>query len=1257
MPDTINRFVGGRNTDVDKTLIPNTQYIEAHNLELTESGEFYALKNLQGTLPVETISTNTSTRILGEYAVRFYREQTQDFVDGILVFSYIPNSVFNIRFYDIGNDVLYQLYEKPVDSSFTSDDRLVDAVNYPENGIDIVQFTDFHNEVRQLRCVIPTGYTPNFLTDEDLSLLRVGANGIITLNGIQIDEGSLLSGSYQFAYRMVDPTTKTLTKWSGLTNPIHVYSEDNSDLTVTNVHSSVGLPTKFGIEITITPTDKELSRFTHFQLAVIENIGPTVQLTASLLPIEPISELNYTYSANNRIGTITVDELVVDHAAIETAKTLTVVDSRLVLGNVKYRDLEFDNGDPFITGGSVITRTNIPRDAYADHEFSSNYVGYFRDEVYRFVAVYSDEHGHKALKVLDLGSISGNQMSGPDIKFPDRRLTGGDYALFDSNNKIQTLGLQLLGLDNHPTWATSVEIYRAKRIKDILFQSPLVPMMLIQGVGAIKDYPSAPHDVTGTQLSFPDAQPQVKTDVYVPRNFFWPELRTLRRESSGTITQDLFTTYDFSMVFPDSSMYGGTPFQFTGGEKVSICDYAALKLSAHSFTPEGHVDGDALDSSVSGTFHCLSANDYFYNPGHSHSGPAVPIDITDYQFFDNFSEGGSVAGTSVLRYDLLQTTQPDYGTKPDVMKGAVIKHDTLGLPGALSFSGVTFNPPFRGAPITSLGSLNYETGFSNRYITEYPGYNGNDYVNKVAIANIRLGLTDDRYGDLDTNHEFISTGAKHVFTPAELVDVRQGNSVPVDLEVWGGDCITGVHFFKITNGQYLVANNDKQLGLTEKEIAKYQYYYFFPAYTIDPFSVTIQAALKLAVGTQASAQYLELVLESEYNGQVMAPKHQTVESVNNIPLWVDTSEATVRAPLNYLYNPNLNKQNDQKVLLPKPDIGFEQNDFQARILYSDPKIYNSSEQGFDVFRVLNALDLQEKGGPVTKLALGGDNLYAIQEKHITYLPVGQIQAELTDASTIAIGTADFFGRPVILDTAHGSQHMKGVVETGGVTFISDSRNKAVYALLGQQLQVISDKDNVSEFRDFFSSQLPERSIRGIWDPVKSQLWLTNGIKTQGWNDKLKVWYGDYEFGPRLLGGVYQNGLFLIGSDGDSVDIYKMYGGTVNDLMGTIVVPRVTISVNPDPEATKVFDSLALSATEPLGGIDLVVERETSLGDQQSGTIIADRKEGFLVAKALLDANNSRLRGLYLLATMSWGNIQSTLSSLMTRFRYSARTPF
>src|SRR5690606_11073969 len=283
-------------------------FTDAHNVELTSDGNFLSLKNLKGTVEVGGITNSAGTEVIGIFET-FYKIDTTANVKCLTIFT-ATNTLFKIWCYDTENDVKYELYEEVVTDYLTSD-RIVNADAYGENELDILYFTDNYSELRQLRCEIPSGFVANSLTDYDLSLQRRGANGTIAIGTITTG-GSLLSGSYQFASRMVDPIKKKFTTWSSLTAPVRVTQSTDIPGVIT---SGIGLYTDQQIIMSISPTQPELDAFDYFQLAVVENIFPTgAEVTgsadnqvfvASLQPITPVASIgSISYKSNTKIGTV-----------------------------------------------------------------------------------------------------------------------------------------------------------------------------------------------------------------------------------------------------------------------------------------------------------------------------------------------------------------------------------------------------------------------------------------------------------------------------------------------------------------------------------------------------------------------------------------------------------------------------------------------------------------------------------------------------------------------------------------------------------------------------------------------------------------------------------------------------------------------------------------------------------------------------------------------------------------------------------------
>lgn len=1250
---TINVFSGGRNTDDSKAIISQDQYLEAHNLELVGDGTFKSLQNIKGTTNVKEIVNDSTVEEVGAFACKFL-------IGGVKkdcnVYFTVDDSSFKIWCYDTVDNQLYELFQEPVGTS----DRIVDVRNYPENDVDVIYFTDFYKELRYFRCVIPTPYTPNFLSPFRISLQRKGAVGSIVTN--VITDGSLLTGSYQFCYRMVDPDSKSFTKWSVPTNPIHIYSVDNNPA-LPIPSAGIGLLSNRGVRLIISPSTNESSSFKFVQLAVIENTGTQPPLTASLLEITPIVStfLFFEYKANTRIGTIPLSDITVDLAAIETCKTIAIKENRLYGGNVKYAPLNFDRGTPSITSGLVITEVSSVANGFGNELFSSTRKGYFRNEVYRFGVVYEDENGNKSPAIpLDLSVVTNNRIGTgiKDIKFPGRD-TSSAFTLFNTSGFLQSLGLRLNGIKNHPSWARKLHIVRLQRKENIIAQSPAILMATVEGIGALDDYPSKYFNGAADQ-TIEGAQPQTASQILVPKNMFFPEMRNIKQTSNNSGSGSTFTKKGeaeyvpfgystFLMIF--DSVYSD-PYQFSGSEKITVVDKALLRarISDDSIiTP-----GDHINTNISGMFYALKSGDYFFDPnwGAKSIAPTEKnLPIIDAETFTNLGNSASVSGRSVMDYQALDTTGIQYGYRPNIQKSTVVnigdfQMGDVQISSNVQFANGTLNKYSAGSQILAGQTLSYESSLTNRYVSRYSGFSQEVVTGAVNIVNVELGLGDDRYGDFNAFHEYIPTGATYTFTNTDIASLEAGGNVLVNLDVWGGDCFVAPHIFKITDSAYSIVNQRKKAGAADSTndlIEKWNYF----------FRNSSGAAISIPVAVESAAQYITVILESKYNGTVR-DKDILSSFVNEsgFPVYVP-SDDVARTPLTYNYNINLSKENNDKIFTTRPLYSFTQNNFPSRVIYSDIKIYNSDQQGFDIFRVGNLLDLEEQRYDINKLAVARDNLYAIQERGVYYLPTGERQIEQTDSDTLAVRTGDVIGRPILIDGFRGSQHIRGIVETGSVIYIPDNFNKNVYVLSGTDLQSIT-KDNESLFREIFNQELIEKSVVGFYDFVRDELLLVAGGKTQIFNPRIG-WVGDYEFVPSS--GLFNNKLYVTGKVGDSLSIYTMYTGSVNQLFGNLVTPRVTLCINPEGEVSKTFDVLMLPATNKLYEGDLVVEHES--GNQVINGINFDIPyiEGNIRTPIGRDAFKARARGLRALLTVKWKEVQSALSSVHTKYYDSKRSPF
>lgn len=1185
------------------------------------------------------------------------------------------------------NVVLYRIAGNTFSVIFTetysgTETLLVDAVTYPENGVDIIYYTDGANELRKLRLEFTSPITA--FTAQEISLQRRAPLGDITFT--HGTGGSLLTGSYQFSFRFYNNETRAYSKWSLLTNPALI----SKDGTFSTGNYGLASNRKLTVSISDIPTSEQ-SVWTHIQVAVIENITEIRPVTASLQPIQSFAgaTASYEYKSNDSIGTISLTDIVVDLAALEYVKTLSVKNNRLFGANIKYKELEYDRTPT--ASGSVRTQ-GVPQ-TYSDAN-ASYYKGHFRDEVYRYYAVYwDDKYNFYRPYRLGMKDITGNQLFGGngDMRYPARNHPSGAYTLMDgSNDYFLSLGLNLT-VNNHPSGARGVAIFRAKRKKRKLFQTPLIPSVEIQGVGALGEYPNVANEspVNGgnaTEKEYASSTPMNPAGTIAPANLFYTkEQHIVQRTVTDTTTgknlagEVYYSTSDvysgpaksIFYIFEPLYTYNQTPYQFTGAESYRIIDFAYLRLdyTAIDNKPDSSYKYfDYLNTSLHGTFYANRNADYyqrFLNVSTAH-GTVYNIDgnIVSTKPTTNYGEGTTIGGNFLGTYSNLETSGITFQQVPNNQRAIAIQVDKS-FGGASSraytlYPGQIPSTYFKtgGIAPTALSVLNTANNVSSLDVS---GFTENStYVQAIEIADVELDLDDNRYGTADTIHEMEFTGAMHTFTDAELATVISTGNVPVAFIVYGGDCWVSLHSFKITDSHYAITNTgkfcdpggafnpDSQDNLIKKWTRFFR-------------NKPGQDAICMPVPLKNVSQVLSVVLESEVHGQITAPRPYTSEVSGTADVPTTSTESQFRISFPYLYNGGYIRNSDQKVLVPynvNENITYT---YPARGVYSDQKVYNTDIQGFDSFPVGNIVDLEETYGGITKLGLVGDNLFALQERGIALIPVDASTLSTTDAQTISVrsGTTDI---PIYVSRINGTQHMKAVQVLSDKIIFPDNRTSQIFILGGTELRPISEQGAINRTKQKIGTQLASNQLFSAYDEIKRQYYL---FKPDGfclvWDDRLELWQDQLELstGTNMFYGAVRvnNTLYGLGRDGSTLKVSTMYTGSPNQFWGATVTPRVTFVANPDYEFAKTFDSLIAYATDPLATADISGERETgATGFVVTGmNFDVSRREGYYIIPVLRDSNGARIRSTRADITIKWPtDAIVSLSEVVTKYRISSR---
>ena len=414
-------FYKGMHRDFSPAFQPEDTYRDATNIELTSAGEQMIINQVRSSLLLQSQNLNTgypieNINILGYTVAKAVVSGTP--VDGFVVYTYVDedggsNSDHGIYFFaqngTFSDGTIYPIYTG-TDLNF-SGTTSIDSFFTEDRENKTVYFTDFSNTLRKIQ--MDDTIWPTYTSADQLNVISDASSAMaMTITGLGND-GSLLAGTYQLAYRLKQTSTSpdTYTKWSTFTNPVPIIPLSYSSGTTVNYYGgAVGQQTSRSINYSIAlSTGETISNYDKIEIAVVKNNDGTYvqQLVAYVSEITNTNTgtttINGSYTGNEPEFELDIDEITAPDAPVETVKTIVEKDNRLLAGNIKYFNRRIADNEVDIIEAKTIRRMVD----YEDPLNTTRYRGYFRDEVYRFGITYHDQYGNwSPVKPLNFSNFS-----------------------------------------------------------------------------------------------------------------------------------------------------------------------------------------------------------------------------------------------------------------------------------------------------------------------------------------------------------------------------------------------------------------------------------------------------------------------------------------------------------------------------------------------------------------------------------------------------------------------------------------------------------------------------------------------------------------------------------------------------------------------------------------------------------------------------------------------------------------------------------
>ena len=1083
---------------------------------------------------------------------------------------------------------------------------------YENNLTKRIYWTDNFNSLRSINVADPQV----FALDVSLLSIKPAVDFSPPLLQQIVSGGSLYVGSYEAGYRLKN-TGGSVTKIGPLSNIVHIVASSESTATgganfATYHGDTIGTLTSKAITWKIQDIDTDFERI---EIVIIfRDIFTDLPTSINIVLDEPIpntGEFIFTYTGNEEVVSLTLDDLTLIDDTFTQCKTLATKDNRLFVANTKSQkeDLDYDaRAYRFPTGSPTF---QITEDGIINTYDSTNWTG---------ISATSDAiNTTPATQIYKENStvIGG---AGPNISYEFGTIairadsvirmanasTGAPFRHTNPEYLVSELDLDVTRIDS-----TNLQVYPTNLINDdikypyysslykgyercetyrmgITFYDKQGNPFYTKWVGDVK-MPNH-NDVNANPL-FEDGSSSAAAS---------PDFRMSFIETkSGTSTlfvNQLFIK--FTVKIPDSisaivSGYSICRVERTQENK-TVLGSGILNQVVSDGGQFWLPDFQLTDAGAGSAFPYMNVN------GTNRSLPLNASDLTPLFDCPEFLLGGfpgyitgdklRIVSRQNLSYPSNSAVFIDSGAEPYMMYKYLTTDITYGVSNEFTIDAA--------ATIARAGTYLFPTGswlFNNYTRTDgSPGGEGSDAIGSDTLGvelstsvlfNVNYGCTEANFKKLiaqyvrvvasqyggntytqRSNNEYINCShyrpIKAYITSTSTTDTFQ---------VFGGDVFTQMYDnqkqIKNWDGVGLGAYIGGDGGTPGANYSKVSITQFFPC---------------------TASQNTDLRHGNHVNKNLNAD---------------DSSDAS--GSESYLYNKSYSNTQNTRKFFPKPSQLVQTIEHDSRVWASDLKINGELVDSWGVFKSDNYWDTEGSYGPINALEILKDRMFFLQNRAFGTLSINPRALVVDASSTVTqLGTGNILERHDYISTEYGSKHQWSVLKSqqtliwwdtnvkklvsfnGKLEALSDVKGMAGYLsdngadyLLNHDNPIYSDLQsnigcgvhgvydyNYNEFIiTFLNASPPENSGGG-----ESIIVVPNTF-TLCYEENINAFTSFYSFKPNIY--ITNHREIYSPNLQSGADLYLHDRDNYCKFYGTVYQSTVTPIINENPQYIKVFDNL------------------------------------------------------------------------------------
>jgi hypothetical protein len=374
----------------------------------------------------------------------------------------------------------------------------------------------------------------------------------------------------------------------------------------------------------------------------------------------------------------------------------------------------------------------------------------------------------------------------------------------------------------------------------------------------------------------------------------------------------------------------------------------------------------------------------------------------------------------------------------------------------------------------------------------------------------------------------------------------------------------------------------------------------------------------------------------------------------------------------YSYNNAYSTENTIVKYFPKAIIQNTEQEYDARIHYSLPKINGEENDNWTVFQAANYVDVDYRYGPINKILKFNDKFLFFQDRAVGALDVNERSLIADNIGELVLGSGGIENYQYITENG-GCKHQWSVVASTHNVLWFDVLNKTIWKL-GEGKEALSTSKfvrgllnditegelkivNNSLPRDIGDNPLLHSGVHSVANPRHHELWITFKNKINGkykyttliYNEFLNNFSGVYTI-DSIHYATNKNNIISLHTDNQN-DLYIHDKGEFGKFFGTYYDSIIDNVSNKHPQFTKVYDNHEVKTVckDSTGG-DLVEtfnhvhcrndHQESDLQLLPQDTVKRSEREWRLfVPKSIKQNSNlkARMRDNYLISRFTYNN--------------------